>query len=621
MTNERKIALLVLCLIPAICFAIYANSLGGEFVWDDQHLIKNNVHIRSWSNIPRIFTSDWGAGSGEAYTFYRPLAILSHLFNYSFSGLNVTAYHLTNIILHILVSLVLYWFIVLLSGNRIISFFASLLFSAHPVHTEVVAYASGRVDSLAALFVLLAFAFYLRSIASGNHVFTGISALAFVLALCSKENSIILPGLLILYHFAFRRKIKISVYAPVIFVAVLYIFLRAFILKAVPLGVPPFASVIERLPGFFVAIPKYLRILVLPINLHMEYGDRLFSFADARVLFGAVLAAFLIIFAVARRKRDPLLCFSIGWFFIGLIPVSNLYPIAFYMAEHYLYLPSVGFFLLLGSLLFYLCRNKKVSILVIFFIGIVTLLNSYLTIAQNNYWKEPIAFYERTLAFAPGSWRVWHNLASVYAAEGEDEKALDSYRRAVISAPDNAMSLNDMALLYRKMGFHSKAIALAERARKLQPELAEPINTLALLYFDSGFIEESVRLYEKAMEVDPGHEESYINLGDLYHSIGKNGKAVQLYQKAIELNSFSEDAYQDLGAELITVGRHEEAIGTFENLLEINPENPDAHNNLAVLYFYGGMHERSVIHLMRAIELGVEVHPDFLKNFKRPDDN
>ena len=88
-----------------------------------------------------------------------------------------------------------------------------------------------------------------------------------------------------------------------------------------------------------------MRLMVLPFNLHMEYVARLFAFSDPKVIGGIILLISLLIYAIKARNKNALMSFSILWFFIAIFPVSNLYPINAYMAEHWLYIPSIGFFL------------------------------------------------------------------------------------------------------------------------------------------------------------------------------------------------------------------------------------------------------------------------------------
>ena len=146
---------------------VYANSLGGEFIWDDLSFIRDNAFLKDWSNVPHIFTEtattsmDVGGGSVR-YNLYRPLQWLTFMADYSVWKLNPLGYHLTNIFLHISAALILFWFIALLFRSRMLSFLTALFFVIHPVHTEAVAYISGRADPLGLIFMLSSFGFYIK---------------------------------------------------------------------------------------------------------------------------------------------------------------------------------------------------------------------------------------------------------------------------------------------------------------------------------------------------------------------------------------------------------------------------------------------------------------------------
>ena len=144
----------------------------------------------------------------------------------------------------------------------------------------------------------------------------------------------------------------------------------------------------------------------------MEYGNSFFKLTHPQAGIGAIAVLALFILILITKPARNIVFFSLVWFFVALFPVSNLYPINAYMAEHWLYLPSIGIFLLLARGLTLLYQERGLKILSIaasiLFLGFY----SYLTIDQNSYWKAPIPFYERTLKYANKSSRVYFNLAN-----------------------------------------------------------------------------------------------------------------------------------------------------------------------------------------------------------------
>ncbi len=148
--------------IALLGFTVYLNSLGNAFIWDDTQLVCNNAYIRSWGFLPQIFSQHLGAGAGSRYSFYRPLQLITYVWDYSLWGLNPAGYHLTNVLCHIFAALCLYWLVLILFRDTLLSFLTALLFIVHPVLTEAVTYISGRADPLAFIFIMLTFICYLK---------------------------------------------------------------------------------------------------------------------------------------------------------------------------------------------------------------------------------------------------------------------------------------------------------------------------------------------------------------------------------------------------------------------------------------------------------------------------
>ena len=164
MNPDQRYTLINICLIIVLGFAVYANSLSGQFIWDDEFLVLKNPHIRSWTHLPKLFTG--GLAAGRYWNLYRPVQMFTYMADFFFWGLNPKGYHLTNTVLHVLTALLLYAVINLLFQDRLLSFLTVAFFTSHPIHTEAVSYISGRADSLAAVFMLAAFLLLNMSISS-----------------------------------------------------------------------------------------------------------------------------------------------------------------------------------------------------------------------------------------------------------------------------------------------------------------------------------------------------------------------------------------------------------------------------------------------------------------------
>ncbi len=491
----------ICCLIVILGLAVYANSLEGKFLWDDEALIEKNARIRDWSNIPKIFSETIGAGTKVNFSSYRPIQIFTYMIDYSLWRLNPKGYHITNTLLHILAALSLFWLISIIFKDNLLSMFTSILFVVHPIHTEAVTYISGRADCLAAFFMLLCFAFYIKQLNSKSLITYILMLLSYILALLSRENSLILPALLLLYHYAFNKKLNVKNFTSILGILFAYILLRATIF--IPSTNTHSFTFSQRLPGFFAAITNYLKLLILPFNLHMEYGLKLFSFQNPKVILGIILLFSLLIFAFKKKTKNNMLFFSMFWFFIALLPSSNLYPINAYMAEHWLYIPSIGFFLIFAKVLTYLYRTKDLKIPAIIFIISLIAFYSFLTIEQNNYWKEPLAFYERTLKCAPDAARPYYNLGKTYVDMGRKKEAIPLFERAIEIDPNYVGAYNNLAVGYYEEGKKQKALPLLKKALEINPNYAEAHSNLAIVYYYKNEHNLAIKHCDKAIEL--GH--------------------------------------------------------------------------------------------------------------------
>jgi tetratricopeptide (TPR) repeat protein len=599
MLNQRQkitVAMQVVLIIVLIVlgFGVYLNSVNGGFIWDEEFLIKNNLHIKSWENIGIIFGESIGAGAKNNSNFYRPLQMLTYMADYSLWHLNAFGYHLTGIILHILVALVLYWLIKMLFANWALSLLTSALFLVHPIQTETVAYIAARADLLGALFILLCLCLYIRQDSSRNKITFTLILLSYILALLSKEYSLVLPLLIIMHSYIFKKKILKAEFVSVLGITFIYIILRLTLLRF-SLPEQDFmhtTTFLQRIPGFFVALTEYYRLLLFPLNLHMEYMFRKFSMVDPRAILGAIALAVLLVYAFKRGEKNKLVSFCILWFFVTLLPQSNLYPVNAYMSEHWLYLPSIGYFLALAYGLLMMHSVKKFRRLAVYLIALILFLYSFLTVKQNYYWKNAIGFWKKTLQYAPSNPRIYNNLCKAYMDIGEYEEAISSCKKAVALKPGYLTARYNLADSYKACG-----------------------------QYENAAVE-----YKRIIEHNPRQEVAYFELGLLYEKSGDKEKAMDSYHKAIEIDHSYVEAYNNLASIYAEKGQTDKAIGLWEKTVGIRPDFATGHFNLAVFYFRQKKYDLAIYHCDKVIDSGNQVDPEFLgllgpyrkKNVNRP---
>jgi len=516
-------------LIVIVTFIVYANSLKNEFVYEDYDQIVNNDFIKSWTNIPKILKSDiWmTTADPEKSMYYRPLFLLSLLFDYHVWGLNPLGFHITNLLLHILNSILVYFTICLILNNKKVALLAGLFFSIHPINTENVSYISGRDYLLAFLFYLLSFLMFILLTRNKKRIYYQIGSLfLFFLALLTKEIAIMLPFVLILYDYCFiytkkRRKnlySMINLYLPYFAVIGIYFLIRKTVLGALAYNIPYHGG---SLYATFLTMSRvfihYIKLLILPVNLCLEY-----VFPISKTLFGKnlsiisiiILLAILII-AIRIYKSSKEISFSIFWFFITLIPVSQIIPTWFYIAERYLYFPSFGFYLLLAILIAKILEYQKKLLILIPFLLIFYEVK---TIQRNNDWKDNLTLWTKTVKQCPDSFRAHLNLGLIYGKNGRIDMAIDEFTNALKTnwnmSEDRKKVYNrikahiSLGNCYGKKELYWKAAEEYKRALKIYPDNFLAHKNLGLAYFGLGKYDMAISEVETAQRIKPNDKDS-----------------------------------------------------------------------------------------------------------------
>lgn len=539
--HKHIVTVPVIALLGLVC---YFNALHNGFVWDDKSLVLDNQYIKDFSHIPDIFTKNLYQGTeGEQSNFYRPLQNILLLFSYQFWKTNSFGYHLLNVLLHIVNAILVYVVVSRLFKDRIIPSLTSLFFVSHPIHTQAVTYISGAADLLATFFILLSLYYFIRSAndtqSNSNYV---ISLVLFVLALLSKEFSVVYPLMLLGYVYAFvesgkKKKIFKNTY-PFFILTLAYLVLRYF------LGLNEIiqaenVSFYSRTLTFFVAFIKYIRLFIFPFPLHPErmlvYADSIRN-AYVAMSFVAFLSFLFLIFKTYNKSKNVFFC--LAWFIIAIIPFSNVFiPINAQMADHWLYFPSIGLFILLSlaldNLRTRLNMQKRRSLYFLIFV-IITLYSS-LTIRQNRFWRNEETLYNHILQYSPKSARIHYNLGDLYRQRGQFDGAIVQYKMALDINPGYIWAHNNLGNLYDEIGEHEKAIEEFKKSVKIKPNYIA-YNSLGITHYNRGLWLLAIKQYNKAIELNPQAAKPYLNLGNAYYKLEKLNEAKKAWKKALQIN-------------------------------------------------------------------------------------
>ena len=547
--NQKNLLLLQVVAFLVFGILIYSNTFQNTFHFDDDPSIAQNYALRDISNISAIWNF-WPT---------RFIAYLSFALNYHLHKFSLFGWHLVNIIVHIFAGLCLWWLMQLsfatpllkdtnLSRQKnLVSFFAALLFLAHPIQTQGVTYVVQRAVSLATLFYLASLCLYVKARLSEKRsaIYYSGSLIVAVLAMFTKEMSITLPFAILLYEFCFLSKeegVNWKYLAPVL-ATLLIIPLVMFFTGSVNFGEfrkvsegPPGISSLEYLITEFRVIMTYLRLLIVPLNQNLDYDYAISkTFFNLPVLLSFLAIAAIFGFALRMFKKYRLVSFGIFFFFLTLIPESSLIPIKDVIFEHRLYLPMAGFSIFLVGSFYYFFENKRQG-LKIPLLSIMVIFCGLLTFSRNYIWKDEFSLWNDTIRKSPYKARPYHNRALAYQNIKGYAAAIEDYNMAIKLKPDFAEAYINRGVSYRNLKDYNQAIADFSEAIKLKANSSEAYNNRANIFaveqkFDMAFAD-----FNQALNLDPKFAEAYCNRGLAYMHTGDFDKAVADFNKAIELN-------------------------------------------------------------------------------------
>ncbi len=503
-TNKLFIPLFLLTII----FITYINILPNQLFFDDEELIYKNSYVQNISNLPKYFFTNMIAGAGKVSNMYRPFLTLSFAIDYSIWQANPFGFHLTSIILHAVNGILIFFLIYKLFKNRSIALLTALFFIVHPIQSEAIAYASGRTDPLYTFFLLTALNLFLSVITFEKvKTLTYLGTLfSFLLSILSKETAIILPFILILIFLTQKKQEKYNLRKiffltlPFFLVDAIYILLRLTFLNFtntlnfytnsdISNQISVYSqNILVRLYTFTKVFFDYIGIIIFPKDLIIARSPTIINtFLNPWVL------SFIIIFSVAIgiliKTRNKFFLFAFFWFFITVLPVSGIIPINNIIAEHYLYLSSLAFFLVIAYFINWLFKKtyafqEKSTLIVVLIILFSVLMTR--TIIRTFDWRDPITFYTKSLQQSPDNIPMRNNLAMSFAEQGKLESAINQYKQLIAIADVYPNTHHNLANAYIKLGKYKEAEQEYLTAIKMDPNFYFSYYALVDLYKITG---------------------------------------------------------------------------------------------------------------------------------------
>lgn len=653
--TQARIRFLICVFLLFATLAIYLQTTSFSFAGlDDGVYIYKNFHVQRGLTLQNIA---W------AFSFHccnwHPLTWLSHMLDCQLYGLNPAGHHLTNVLLHIANSILLFLLLVRLTGYTWRSAFAAALFALHPLHVESVAWAAERKDVLSTLFMFLTILAYSRYTAKrsiGRYITVVIT---YALGLMAKPMLVSLPiVLLLLDYWPIRSKNCLS----------------KLIIEKIPLFTMAGASCIVtllaqnaggavrsfdtfpmsiRIANMFVAYMTYIWKMLWPSNLSFLYPHPGKYIPLWLTAFCAVSLAIITILAIRNARKLPYIIVGWLWYVVIALPVIGLIQVGGQaIADRYTYVPIIGLFIIISWLIPDLLSRLSLSaslrsVLLAVPAGVVIVLLIMTSRIQTGYWRssetlythafqathgdytircwmadlliakgkpdEAISLLESARENKPGLAQVQNALGCIYAREKKPDRAFDEYNEAILIRPEFPEAHNNLGTLLASQGKLDKALVEFKEAARLEPRYAEANYNIAVILARNGNNDEAIRYFERSLAADPDRIDAHCRLGMLLLQQDDIKNAIHHFSEAIELDPKQAEPHYLLATALQQEGRIKSAIEELNKTIKLRPDWGAAHNMLAAALYENGDYSGAWTEIHLARKCGTEPEPEFVK--------
>ncbi|KPP61924.1 transmembrane and TPR repeat-containing protein 3-like [Scleropages formosus] len=630
-------------MLAGVVLGCYWNSLSCGFVFDDVSAILDNKDLRPSTPLVNLFLNDfWGTPMSEerSHKSYRPLTVLTFRLNYLISELGAMSYHLLNMLLHAVVC------VLFLRVSRIIldntsSLVAALLFAVHPIHTEAVTGVVGRAELLSSIFLLAAFLSYTKSKGSDHSIVWTPIALTVVLvaaATLCKEQGITVIGICCVYEVFVAQGFTLPMLIDTMLQVVRgkdglpYTLLQT-LLKLIVLIISTLLLVIIRVQVIQSQLPVFTRFdnpaavsqtparqltfnYLLPVNAWLLLNPSelccdwtmgtiplVESLLDVRNLATLTFYSLLSVLAFQSlrhsTKSAKTVIMALSLVVLPFIPASNLFfPVGFVVAERVLYVPSMGFCMLVAhgfGILFHTGSLKKVSWL---FMAILLTTHTVKTFNRNWDWESEYTLFTSALKVNKNNAKLWNNVGHALENQNNYERALKYFLQATRLPKDDIGAHMNVGRTYKNLNKTKEAEDAYLIAKSLMPQVIPGkkyatrvapnhlnvyINLANLIRTNDSRLEEADQLYRQAISMRPDFKQAYISRGELLLKMNKPSEARDAYLRALELDGTNADLWYNLAIVHIEMKEPAEALKNFNHALELNPKHKLALFNSALL--------------------------------------
>jgi tetratricopeptide (TPR) repeat protein len=649
---DRKQLLTMALIVAVLGFLLYSNTFHHLYVLDDYPTIKENkLTKKGFEGIPEIIkNSYWYGNDGKNDMFYRPLSVVMFAIEWQFWPDNPSAGHIINVLLYALTGFILFFTLRKLFINQsvLVPFAASLLFIAHPLHTEVVANIKSRDEIMNFLFFIMSLYTLLDYARKGSLTSLIVSVICFFLALLCKESAIIylfvFPVALFYYtELDFKKNAITMVWFAG--AATIYMIIRASILDKQLLG--DVVSIIDntvvksdyphRFATAMTIIGTYIKLLFFPHPLVYDYSYATFpivGLSNIWALLSIGVYAALGYYMIRNFLKKDTIVFSLIIYMLPVILVSNIFFLTrSTAAERMLYVPSLGYVIILVLLL---ARYFKTDIVKSNFhnvstliknntklfavVGILLVAYSFKSYKRAAVWKDNITLFKTDLQYIPNSARAQYSYANDLTQNlvkdsikttADKEKA---YAEA-FEGLNKALKIHEgyfepyfaLGQLASYKKDYIKSIDLYKKAMTYNREYHFLYNNIGNNYFRLGQLDTAMKYLNTAIKMHPDYAEAYSNIGSVYFTRGMQKEAIDMYNKAIEYDPKYYDAYKNMGSAYGMMKDYNKAMDYFFKALKLKSTEPDLYAFIGMTYGFMGDAANAKAYNDKAAQMKAEV--------------
>lgn len=561
---------------------IYGRTYKFEFTnYDDDRLIvMQEKFLSDFKNVVEAFKRDVFNNADRKVIFYRPILSISFIINYKIFGLNASAFHLMNLAIHVINSILVFFILTLLFNNNSFSLIGAMIFSVHPVQVESVAWLSGRNDLLLGLFTILMLIFYLYSHKKNRASHYLLSVFFFLIAMFTKEPAVFFFLLIVLYDIIFQfnniidlLKTQLKKYLVYIGAILFYLLVRystfGYLLGSQKLYSN--SSIFEHVLNSPLVIGTYLQLLALPINLNVLHPiPSIKMWGGFAIILSTIVITSLIVIAVLFIKRKKYLSFGILFVLISLIPASNILPTPIPILEHRLYVPMIGFSVMIIAMLEIVNQKIKNNIIIVSSGLIIAICLSIISILRLPVWSN--------------SEKLW----------------LDVIKKS----PEYDLAYYNLGTYYLQNNRILEAIPYLEQALIKNPRGTDVIMNLGYAYLNAKNYEKAADVYRKLMQLEPYNEQAYIGMGNALRSLRRYQEAIAVYRDGIDKIPNSAILHYELALCYGFVGGEEDAEIALKKSIELNKTYAPAFFSLGGLYSYTGRDSLAIKYIETGLKYG-----------------